>query len=189
MKLQTGTTYLIRGIVAILCGVILLSSPGAGLFNLALIFTAYFLLEGLVAFIAGAGKTEAGGTRWPMMAGALINLCAAVVVFLFVGLWGIFFPRITPVLLVLIFSSRIILIGLIETAAAILRRKAGAPYLRAALGAGSVLFGLVLVYLQDEGVFTFVRPIGAFCLVFGILFVFVSFKVGAAMRALASHQN
>ena len=84
MKIGTGTTYTIRGVLAILTGglLLLLLFPSLTLLQLAILLTAYFLLEGLVAFIVGLNQTETGRTRWYLMGGGVLNLCWAALTFL-----------------------------------------------------------------------------------------------------------
>jgi hypothetical protein len=64
MKIGIGTTYAIRGVLTILTNGLLLLFPSLTLLQLAILLTAYFFLERLVAFIVGLDQTETGRTRW-----------------------------------------------------------------------------------------------------------------------------
>jgi uncharacterized membrane protein HdeD (DUF308 family) len=188
MKVGTGTVYAVRGVLALLAGVLLLLLPSASL-PLVTLLGAYFLLEGTAAIIFGGGRTETGKTRWYLLSGGVIDLCWAALIFIVAGMFGFFFPQVRIVLVFYVVFSRTILIGLFELLAGLLRREGGAVSLRLATGALSIVFGLAMIYLYRERSLAFVVPLGVYYTLLGIVLLVVSLIVSTATRGLLSGER
>lgn len=188
MKLKVENTYCIRGILAVLCGGILFFHYLSGLFELVLLFIAYFFFEGVLALAVGIKPTEAGKIRWYLLAGSIINIGAASIIFLTVGLLQMLAPRISAVLLLYLVSSRIIGVGLLELLAGVFRRQAGAAFLRTAIGLVSIIFGVITLFYEDS-VSRLVRPFGGYFIALGIALMIVFFTVRAAARGSVSQET
>jgi uncharacterized membrane protein HdeD (DUF308 family) len=182
MRLAVETTYLIRGILAILCGLIFLFWSARDGAPTGLVFLTYFFLEGVAALVFGVE----GGARWYLLGGSVVNLVAAGLIFVFVTLLSMVFPGTTTILLLYIVCSRIVLIGLLELLAGVFRRQAAAAYLRAAIGALSVVFGLVLVSRNGKDLHDAVRALGIYFVALGVALAVVSLRARAAARQAAS---
>lgn len=102
------------GVLAILAGIFVATTPGFGLKTLALIFAIYLLVSGLLALYA-AGRTP-DGRGWNIARG-LLGLLAGVVV--------IAQPGIGLVTLAVIGAIYLMLAGVVEIAAGLAVRKLG----------------------------------------------------------------
>ena len=176
MKIGMNIMYAVRGLLAIFCGVTVLTLPSPTIYSLAIIFSAYCVLEGLVILPAGLKSVARKDPRWYLIGQSAANLGAGLLILLFVGVVGFVSPRTASVLLLLLLSGRIIVIGLIELLLGIFRRKAGAP-LRAPVGLASIVFGLAMIYLRDRGILYFVLPLGIFGIGVGIFLIFICFTL------------
>jgi uncharacterized membrane protein HdeD (DUF308 family) len=176
MKIDIKIMYAIRGILAIICGLTILVLSSPTIYPLAIIFTVYCLLEGLVTLLPGVKNVEKEDPRWYLIGESAVNLGTGLIIFVFAGIFGLIFPKASAVMLLLSLSGRIILIGLIELLVGVFRRKAGAG-LRVPIGLASIIFGVVMVYFYERGIVYFVLPLGVFGIVVGISMIFICFKL------------
>lgn len=165
----------LRGICAILFGVMAFTWPGLTLGALVLLFGAYAFADGLMAFVAafsGMGVTP----WWVLLLEGLAGVGAAAIV--------VFDPGLTAFALLYVIATWAIVTGVFEIAAAIQLRKeiAGEIWLALA-GLASLVFGLLLIGRPIAGVVAIVWMIGGYACVFGVLLVALGFRV-RALRAL-----
>src|ERR671910_2417211 len=83
----------LRGVLGIIAGLIALFFPGITLATFVLLFTAYLLVDGAFALIAGFRAARRDERSWPLFLEGVADIVAGVVAF--------FWPAIT--LLVLVF--------------------------------------------------------------------------------------
>jgi uncharacterized membrane protein HdeD (DUF308 family) len=157
-------SLVIRGLVAILLGIITLAWPGITLGALVLLFGAYTLIDGIFS-IAGAWHASRLHERW----GALVfegiaGIIAAAVTFA----W----PAITGLALVFIISAWAIVTGIFEIAAAVrLRRYIKGEWLLVLGGVASVIFGILLAVSPLLGALVLAIWLGVYALIFGSMLV------------------
>jgi uncharacterized membrane protein HdeD (DUF308 family) len=154
----------LRGVAAILFGVLALVWPGITVYALVIVFGAYALVDGLFTVAAAFGdrdRTRARGSRaWLIargIAGILTGIIAAV--------W----PGITALALLWLIGSWAIVTGVLDVVAAIqLRKQLRHEWLLALSGVLSVLFGVLLIVWPDAGALTLIVLIGIAALAFGV---------------------
>jgi len=160
----------IRGLAAILFGVLTFVAPGAGLFVLVLFWGAYALVDGvfnLVLAIRGAGILRGWG--WLLFEG-LVSIAAGLITFV----W----PGITAIALAAVIAVWAIVTGIAEIATAIrLRRLIRGEWLLALSGILSIVFGVLLLARPQAGALAVAWIIGAYAIVFGALLVGVGVRV------------
>src|SRR3954465_16085960 len=89
---------LVRGIAAILFGIVAFVWPGPTLEVLVLFFGAYALVDGIFALAAGiTGSGASGGVRWFLALGGIAGII--------VGLITFFYPNITAVSLLYLIGA------------------------------------------------------------------------------------
>ena len=161
----------LRGLAAILFGILAFAWPGITLFVLIVFFGAYMLVDGIFAIVA-AVRAAGDGARWGLM---LIEGVLGVAV----GLVAFFWPGLTALALLYLIAAWAIVTGIMEIAAAIrLRREVVGEWAMILGGALSVLFGVLLVVIPARaGLLSLTWLIGAYAVVFGVLQVVLAFRV------------
>lgn len=166
---------LLRGVAAIIFGVLTWLQPGISLVVLVLYFGAYSLVDGIfgaVAAIAGRKMTE---YWWVLLLESLVGIGIGVMTFVV--------PGITALALLFYIAIWAIATGVLEIVAAIrLRREIEGEILLVLAGLISVVFGVLLIAQPAAGVLTLVWLIASFAVAFGILLLLLAFKARGFAR-------
>jgi uncharacterized membrane protein HdeD (DUF308 family) len=164
----------LRGVCAIIFGVSAFVFPGVTLATLVLLFAAYAFVDGVLALVAAFSGTS-GAPWWALVFEAVVGIAAASAAF--------FFPGITAVVLLYVIASWAIVTGVLEIVAAIqLRKEIEGEFWLALAGAGSVLFGLLLMARPGAGALAVIWMIGVYAVVFGVFLVALGFRARALNR-------
>jgi uncharacterized membrane protein HdeD (DUF308 family) len=160
----------LRGVAAIVFGVIALFWPPAAVVALVAVFGAYAIVDGIFNLI-GAVRAGRTGQRW----GALVF---EGIVGLVIGVLTLLWPGITALALVLWIGAWSLITGIAEVVAAIaLRKHIQGEWLLALSGVLSVAFGVLLFVSPFIGAVAIAIWIGAYALVFGALLLGLSFRL------------
>jgi uncharacterized membrane protein HdeD (DUF308 family) len=161
----------LRGLAAILFGILAFAWPGITLFVLILFFGAYMLVDGIFAIVAAVRAAGDEARWWLMLLEGILGVA--------VGLVAFFWPGLTALALLYLIAAWAIVTGIMEIAAAIrLRREVVGEWALILGGALSVLFGVLLVVIPARaGLLSLTWLIGAYAVVFGVLLVVLAFRV------------
>jgi uncharacterized membrane protein HdeD (DUF308 family) len=161
---------LLRGIAAIVFGVLAFVWPGLTLLTLILFYGAYALIDGAIALIAAfTGGAKPVPTWWLVVVG-IAGIAAGLVTFL----W----PGITALVLIMFIGGWAVVHGIFEIIGAIkLRKEIDNEWLLILAGAMSVIFGIVVLVAPGAGALGLIWAIGAYSVVFGILLVGLSLRL------------
>ena len=176
----------LRGIAAIVFGVLTFFQPGITLAALVLMFGAYSLADG-VFMIVWAIANRHGEPAWvPLVVGGLLGIAAGIVT--------IIFPAITTVALLMIMAVWAIAIGITTIVAAIrLRKEITGEWRLVFSGLLSVALGVILVAAPGVGALAMVLWIGGYAVASGILQIALGFRLRSLGRVhpagLASHAS
>lgn len=174
----------LRGIAAIVFGVLTFFQPGITLAALVLMFGAYSLADGLFTIVWAIANRH-GEPAWvPLVIGGLLGIA--------VGFATLFFPAITTVALLMIMAAWTIAIGVTTIVAAIQLRKEITGEWRLVLsGLLSVVLGVILVAAPGVGALGMVLWIGGYAIASGMLQIALGFRLKSWGRVhsagLASH--
>jgi uncharacterized membrane protein HdeD (DUF308 family) len=154
--------FAIRGIAAIVFGILAFVWPQATLTVLVILFGAYAFVDGialLVALISGDPIARRNG--WAVGLMGVLGIVAGIVTF--------FWPNATALTLLYVVASWAISTGIIQVIAAIaLRRELEGEFWMALGGISSVVFGILLVAFPGEGLVSLVWLVGVWAVAFGI---------------------
>jgi uncharacterized membrane protein HdeD (DUF308 family) len=166
---QNWWLLLLRGIAAIIFGVLAFIWPGITLFTLVLLYGAFALVDGVLA-IAAAIKGGSPVPRWWLAVVGVAGIAAGVLTFI----W----PGITALVLLIFIAVWAIVLGVMEIYGAIkLRKEIDNEWLLIAGGFLSVLFGILLLVWPGAGALALVWLIGAYAIVFGVIYIAFAFKL------------
>jgi len=161
---------LLRGIAAIVFGVLAFIWPGLTLVTLVLLYGAFALVDGVLSLAAAfTGSAKPIPTWWLVVVG-LLGIAAGIVTFV----W----PGITALLLVLFIGAWALVHGIFEIIGAIkLRKEIDNEWMLILSGVLSVIFGLIVLIAPGAGALGLIWVIAAYAIVFGIMFVALALRL------------
>jgi uncharacterized membrane protein HdeD (DUF308 family) len=165
----------LRGLFAVLFGIMALAWPGITLEALVLLYGAYALADGAFAIASViAGRTE-GRPWWSLLVEGLVGIAVGIMTFA----W----PGITALVLLYLIAAWAFITGIFEIVAAIrLREEIRGEWLLALSGVLSILFGVILVIWPGAGAVALVWVIGAYAIAFGALLIALGFRLRSWSR-------
>ncbi|MFM9108919.1 MAG: HdeD family acid-resistance protein [Chloroflexota bacterium] len=167
---DTWWLWLIRGVLAIILGVLALTRPGATLASLAFVIGVYFLIDGVVSLFHGFGKQPEGQSRWGLIIWGIIAILA--------GLSLIANPFAGALSLALVVGIWAILFGALEIFTGIkFRDEMSGEFWLILGGIAAVLFGILIWSNILQGALAVAALVGIWALVSGIVLVILSFKI------------
>jgi uncharacterized membrane protein HdeD (DUF308 family) len=152
---------LLRGIAAVVFGVLAILWPGLTLLALAYLFAAYALVDGVCA-LGAAIFGHAGGMvpRWWLAVVGIFGILAGLVAFAWPGMTALF--------LLLIIATWSIVIGALEVIGAIqLRKEIEGEWWLIVSGVLSIAFGVILFLQPGPGALALVWVIGIYAILAG----------------------
>lgn len=165
----------LRGLVAVLFGLLTFFLPGITLVTLVLLFGAYALVDGVFNVI---GFFRVAAHQWALLIEGVVGIIAGVVTFA----W----PQITAIVLLYVIAFWAIFTGVFEIIAGVRLRKAITnEWLLIVMGVLSLLFGVVILFAPGLGALAIVLWIGAYALVFGIILLALAFRLRGHRHLIA----
>jgi uncharacterized membrane protein HdeD (DUF308 family) len=160
---------LLRGIAAIIFGILAFIWPGITLLTLILFYGAFALVDGVLA-LANAIMGGNVGSRWWLALVGIAGIAAGLVTFLM--------PGVTALVLLIFIACWAIVLGVFQIIGAIrLRKEIDNEWMIGLSGALSVLFGIVLLIAPGAGALGLIWVIASYAIVFGILLVMAALKL------------
>jgi uncharacterized membrane protein HdeD (DUF308 family) len=162
-------SFLLRGIAAILFGIMTFAVPGITLTVLIVLFGAYALVDGVFSIIS-AFRGDTYRRWWSLALEGVVSLAAGLITF--------FYPGLTAVALLYLIAFWAIVTGAFEIASAIRLRKVitGEGWLIVS-GVLSVAFGLLLAAFPGAGALALVMWIGVYAVIFGAFMIALSLRL------------
>jgi uncharacterized membrane protein HdeD (DUF308 family) len=161
---------LLRGIAAIVFGVLAFIWPGLTLLTLVILYGAYALVDGVISLVAAFSGGAKPVPTWWLVVGGLAGIVAGILTFV----W----PGITAFVLIVFIGAWSIVHGIFEIIGAIkLRKEIDNEWWLILAGALSVIFGIAVLAMPGAGALALIWVIGAYAIVFGILLVGLAFRL------------
>ena len=162
--------FLLRGIVAILFGVLAFLRPGITLEALILLFAFWALFDGILSLIGSIGAAEAKEPWWPLVLIGLLGIAAGILTFRY--------PGVTALALLFVIAFWSIFRGIIEIVAAVrLRELIQGEWWFILGGIASIAFGVLIVMYPGSGLLAVVWLIGLYAVIFGITQIMLGFRL------------
>lgn len=169
----------LRGVAAILFGVIAFALPGMTLAILVLMFGAYVLADGVIAIIDSIRYRDQLKNWWLWLLEGVLG-----VVF---GVLTLFMPGVTAYILLMFIAAWAIIGGVLRIGAAIhLRKEIEGEWLLALGGVVSIVFGVLLVVMPGAGILSLMWLIGIWAVLFGVVFIFLALRLRKAGQQRAA---
>jgi uncharacterized membrane protein HdeD (DUF308 family) len=165
----------LRGILAIIFGLICLLTPGIAVGAFVIVFAAYMFVDGVFAIISGIRAARSGESWGLLIFEGVVDLAAGVV--------AILWPAITLVALVWIVAIWAIVSGALMLAAAFSLNLDYGRWWLALGGIASIIFGILLIIEPLIGAVVLTLWIGAYAVVFGVLLLVLGFQLNSKREA------
>lgn len=166
---QNWWAIALRGIVAILFGLVALFVPGAVMLSLALLFAVYLLVDGVFGIVA-AVRAARSHERWGLLlVEALLNIGMGVI--------AAVFPAAAVLAFVLVTAVWALLTGGLMVAAAFRLHISHGRWWLGLGGIVSIVWGILLVIAPMIGAVVLTWWLGGYAIVFGILLLVLAFQL------------
>jgi uncharacterized membrane protein HdeD (DUF308 family) len=166
---RTWWSLLIRGIVAIIFGLLALFWPGRVLDTVVTLLGVFVLIVGII-FTVGAVAHRGPDRQW------LRHLIPGIIGII-VGIITVVHPEFLAVIIVYLIAIWALIHGIGEIHAAIrLRKDVAGEWMPLVIGIASVVIGVMLLFMPLRAGALIVWLIGLFVLILGILWVIMAFR-------------
>jgi uncharacterized membrane protein HdeD (DUF308 family) len=162
--------FVVRGIFAILFGILAYAWPRITLATLIIFFGAYVLIDGILLVIKTIGKWGERDDRWLLLLEGLLGIGIGVITFVA--------PGITAVALIFFIAAWSLATGVLEIATAIrLRKEIRGEGWMILSGIASIVFAILVMFFPGVGALGLLWLIAAYAIIFGVLLVILGFRL------------
>ena len=161
----------LRGVFAVLFGLLALLVPGATISVLVLLYAAYMLADGILAIVA-AVRAASHHERWGLL---VLEGVADIVAGMIAFAW----PAITVLVFVTLLAAWAVISGALLLCAAFRLDAAHGRWWMALGGIASIVWGVLLFLAPAAGALVLTWWLGAYSLLFGILLLVLAFRLRA----------
>jgi uncharacterized membrane protein HdeD (DUF308 family) len=160
----------LRGIAAIVFGIIAFVYPGLTVAVLVLLFGAWVLVDGVFRIVGAIGhRASDPDWGWQLVIGILGII---------IGFLTFHAPAITALALVIYIAAWALMIGATEIAVAFkLRREIKGEWFLILMGLLSIVFAIMLLWNPLPGALALVWLIASYAIVFGLLGIILGFRL------------
>ena len=167
----------VRGIVALLFGIVALLLPAGAFVAFVIAFGIYALLNGVFALVSAVKGRDRDGRGWLTIEG---------VAGIATGILTLIWPGMTGVALVYLVGAWALVTGIMNIVLAIrLRKEIQGEWLMILSGLASIGLAVLVVLSPIAATLAMVWALGIYALVFGTLFLSLSFRIRNFERVLA----
>jgi uncharacterized membrane protein HdeD (DUF308 family) len=169
-------TFVIRGVLAIVFGLLAFLLPGITLLGLIFLFGAYTLADGVFNIIGAFQPDHQNRRWWVLLLEGIVSIAAGVIAFVY--------PGITALALLFVIAAWALVTGVLEIVAAIrLRRQIRGEWMLILAGVLSIVFAVLIVARPGVGALALVWWIGAYAIAWGALLIALGFRLRSWARA------
>lgn len=162
--------FLLRGVAAIVFGIMAFVWPVLTLSVLVMLFGAYALVDGVFGLFDAIRDRARLVRIWPLVLESVLGIV--------VGLLTLLWPGVTALVLLMFIAVWAVLGGLLRIVLAFqIRHEITGEWFLIIGGVLSILFGALLFALPQVGLITLVWLVGIFAVAFGGLFVLLALRL------------
>lgn len=173
---------LIRGLAALVFGVLSFANPAVSLATLVLLAGCYLLVDGAIGVWLGLSSRKRNDDWWVLLLWGLAGIAAGVLTFTA--------PGITALALLFYIAAWAVVTGVLQIVAAVrLRKEISGEWLMGLAGVVSVGFGLFLMARPDAGALAVLWAIASYALMLGLILIVLAFKVRGLGRKLSPSKS
>lgn len=166
--------FVIRGLLAVLFGLIALFLPGVTMLSLVLVFAAYAFADGIFAIVSAVRAAKAH-ERWGLLSvEGVVDILAAIA--------AVTLPGLTVLVFVTLLGVWALITGGLMLAAAFKVDADHGRWWMVLGGMVSLLYGAALLIAPMIGAVVLTWWIGVYALVFGIAMLVLAFRLRAKVR-------
>lgn len=161
----------LRGVLAIVFGIVAFIWPGMTALLLVYLFAGYALVDGVLTIASSFRERAMNDAWWLVLLEGIVDIIA--------GVLAILFPTLAAITLVFVFAVWAIITGLIEIVAAIrLRREISNEWALGLTGVVSIILGVIMMISPGAGLIGLVWAIAGYAIIFGILMLILAIRAG-----------
>ena len=161
---------LLRGVVAILFGILAFVWPGMTIVFLITLFGAWAVVDGIFSLVLGIKQYGEQERWWATLISGILSIAVGILTFLWPGTTGL--------VLLWFIAFWAIITGIFHLVAAIrLRKVIETEWLLGFSGVMSILFGLILILRPGVGALAVIWIIGLFAIINGLILIALSLKL------------
>jgi uncharacterized membrane protein HdeD (DUF308 family) len=170
---------IVRGIIAIIFGILALVWPLGTAVALAILVGIFAVVDGVIDIIDAIRFRGSAGVGFRIFLG----ICS-----LLFGILVLVWPHISLAVLAVLVAIWSILIGALQIIANVgLRRESGRSWVWGVIaGAIGVIFGILVLIWPKAGVVTLIWLLGIWALVFGVLLIVLGFQLRKASQSIVA---
>jgi uncharacterized membrane protein HdeD (DUF308 family) len=166
---------MLKGIIAVLFGLLAISRPGMTLAVLVLLFGIYALLDGIFSLFAAVSGWSHREDRWLLVLEGVIGLLA--------GFATLRAPALTTFVLIFFIAAWALATGVLRIVGAIrLRKEISGEFWLALSGVLSVVFAFLVMLQPAAGALALAWLIGWYAMFLGAILIMFSFKLLSVRR-------
>ena len=161
---------LLRGLAAVIFGVMAFIWPGLTVATLVLLFGAFTLVDGVSAAIGAVMNRKVDRYWWLVLLLGAFSILA--------GIAALVWPDLTALLLLYMIAVRALATGILDIITATqLRKEIEGEWLLVLVGLGSVLFGLFAFFWPSAGALAIIWVIAIYAIIVGVILLVLAFRV------------
>jgi uncharacterized membrane protein HdeD (DUF308 family) len=160
----------LRGVIAIVFGVLAILWPGVTLVALALLFGAYVLVNGVITIVAAFRRQPDAARRTAMVISGLLGVAAGVI--------ALVWPAITALALVVIVGAWAVVTGMLEIWAA---TRLPGQWLPLVVGIATMVIGILVLVRPGIGAVALALTVGVYAIIAGVLMLAESWRIHRSM--------
>ena len=160
----------IRGILALVFGILVFVYPREAVIVLVVLFGAYAAVDGVFAILSAVLAEQAHERWWPFVVEGIVGLAIGALTF--------FRPGMAAIALYVLIALWAIATGAVEIVAAVRVRQSIANEAMLLVGGiASIVFGILMLVFPTGGAHAILWLIGGYAVVFGLLMLAFALRV------------
>jgi len=160
----------LRGLVAVIFGVIALVATGFVLDFLVYVFGFFAIISGILTAGIGLSSEKTELPRWLLVTTGVLGIL--------VGIFALVTPLVVAVAITIFIAAWFLITGITDIGLAVSHKKARHRILLALSGIAGVVVAIILVFAPVFGAYTLVIVLGIYAVAAGFISIFLGLSLG-----------